>query len=87
MVVHAFEPSAANFYWLRRNIAENRLARQITPYLLALGAEDGTAELSDYGTGSSFVRGWDHGMERIQMVSTTSNGLIPCPWKSFYLFR
>lgn len=62
MAVHAFEPSAANFYWLRRNIAENRLARQITPYLAALGAEDGTAELSDYGTGSSFVRGWDHGM-------------------------
>lgn len=61
IAVHAFEPSFANFYWLRRNIAENRKARQVTPYLVGLGEVDGTAKLSDYGTGSSFVRGWDHG--------------------------
>ncbi len=59
--VYAFEPSLPNFYWLRRNIAENRLGSCVTPYLVGVGAEDGSAELSDYGTGSSFVRGWDHG--------------------------
>jgi FkbM family methyltransferase len=72
LAVYAFEPSLPNFYWLRRNIAENRLGTAITPYLVGVGAEDGSAELSDYGTGSSFVRGWDHDIADAQGLDETS---------------
>jgi FkbM family methyltransferase len=61
MAVHAFEPCAQNFSWLRRNAQENGKTGEILQYLVGLGAEDGSAELSQYGTGSSFVRGWDEG--------------------------
>ena len=62
MQVHAFEPCVHNFAWLRRNADENGKTGEIMQYLVGLGAEDGSADLSRYGTGSSFVRGWDDGM-------------------------
>ncbi|MBT3267394.1 FkbM family methyltransferase [Candidatus Poribacteria bacterium] len=60
--IHAFEPSAANFRFLRENIRRNGLEGQIHPYAIGLGDTDSTADLSAYGTGSSFVRGWDGGV-------------------------
>lgn len=59
--IHAFEPNTANFRFLRENIRRNGREGQIHPYPIGLGDTDGFGDLSTYGTGSSFVRGWDDG--------------------------
>jgi len=59
--VHAFEPNTVNFRFLRENIRRNGQEGQIHPYPIGLGDTDGFGDLSTYGTGSSFTRGWDDG--------------------------
>ena len=68
--IHAFEPNTMNFRFLRENIKRNGLEAQIQPYPIGLGDVDGFADLSKYGTGSSFVRGWDDGKGDVEGVES-----------------
>ena len=70
MEIHAFEPNTVNFRFLRENIRRNGREGQIQPYPIGLGDSDGFADLSKYGTGSSFVRGWDEGKGDLEGVES-----------------
>jgi FkbM family methyltransferase len=59
--VHALEPLPRNFRWVRENIDANGLTGSVAAYAVAAGAEEGELPISDYGTGASFVAGWDEG--------------------------
>jgi FkbM family methyltransferase len=53
--VLAFEPSAANYFLLNRNIEENDLSGQVTAFCLAMSDENaaGTLHMQDTGFGSA----------------------------------
>ncbi len=59
--VHALEPLPRNFRWVRENIDANGLSSTVAAYAVAAGDEEGELPMSDYGTGASFVAGWDEG--------------------------
>ena len=61
LTVHAFEPSSEEYPYLIGNIEANGKQAQIHAQNIGLGDEDGEGQLSVYGTGSSFMRGWDKG--------------------------
>jgi FkbM family methyltransferase len=68
--IHAFEPNTVNFRFLRENIRRNGREAEIQPYPIGLGDSDGFADLSKYGTGASFVRGWDEGKGDVEGVES-----------------
>jgi FkbM family methyltransferase len=70
--VHALEPLPRNFRWVRENVDANGLAASIVAYAVAAGSEEGELLMSDYGTGASFVEGWDEGKGDEQ-------GAVPVP--------
>jgi FkbM family methyltransferase len=69
--VMAFEPVAANYLVLEKNIARNRLADRITPLRVALGEVERTVRMpSGFSTGSHVVAGSEVvGSGAFEMVS------------------
>ena len=61
VTVHAFEPSGEEYPYLVGNAALNGKQTGIHTQNIGLGDADGEGQLSIYGTGSSFMRGWDKG--------------------------
>ncbi|HAD88117.1 MAG TPA: FkbM family methyltransferase [Rhodospirillaceae bacterium] len=85
--VLAFEPLAANYFLLNRNIEENRLSETVSAYCLALNDADmtGSFHVRDTGFGSalsSFAEAVDHKGEPFTarfeqgMVGMTLDGFI-----------
>ena len=71
--IYAFEPVAANYQVMCKNIARNRLESRIEPIPSAVGAEDGTVGiLAGYGTDNWVGAKDSRGLEDVQVVSIDS---------------
>jgi FkbM family methyltransferase len=71
--VYAFEPVAANYQVMRKNITRNHLESRIEPIRAAVGAEDGMVNiLTGYGTGNWIDAPYSDKLESVQLVSIDS---------------